>query len=104
MVRQSGRSNSPTTPENFPTQAPLPSGDYSYTVEIVMQMQMTMGRLLEAVEGLKGDSKEHGKELSALSKEVHGYKVGLRWVIGTCAVIGGIIGWAITAYISAHPK
>jgi len=65
-----------------------------------MQMQQTMGRLLEAVEGLKSDSKEHRTALGNLSKEIHGYKVGVRWVIGTCIVIGGVIGWAVNAYIS----
>ena len=105
MVRQPARSNAPTTPENYPIQSPptAPSGDYSYTLEIVMNMQVTMGRLLEAVESLKADSKEHRSGLTDLAKEVHGYKIGIRWVIGVCIVIGGIVGWAVNAYISSHP-
>jgi len=39
-----GKSTNLTTPEAFPTTAPqLPSGDYSYTLEVVMAMQATLG-------------------------------------------------------------
>ncbi|MDR3574681.1 MAG: hypothetical protein P4L50_12520 [Anaerolineaceae bacterium] len=95
------RSNKPTTPEDFPTQSPLqPSGDYSYTLEIVMQMKESMGRLLEAVDGLKTDSREHRAELKTISQEIHGFKVGARWVIAVCLGFGALIGWAVTTYIS----
>jgi hypothetical protein len=94
------RSTRPTTPENFPTQSPQPSGDYSYTLEIVMHMKESVGRLLEAVDSLKADSREHRNELKVISQEIHGAKVGLRWVLGVCVAFGGIIGWAITTYIS----
>jgi hypothetical protein len=95
-------SDKPTTPEGFPTQSPQqPSGDYSYTLEIVMHMKESMGRLLEAVDGLKADSKEYRSELKTISQEIHGAKVGFRWVIGVCLTFGALIGWAITTYISA---
>jgi hypothetical protein len=98
------RSNKPTTSEEFPTQSPQPSGDYSYTVEIVMKMQQTMGALTEAVNGLKEDSKEYRAELKILGKEFHGAMVGVRWVIAVCVGFGALIGWAITTYISATHK
>jgi len=98
------RSGKATTPEDFPTQSPLPSGDYSYTVEIVMKMQQSMGALTEAVQGLKEDSKKYRSELKTLGKEFHGVKVGVRWVIGVCLAFGGLIGWAINTYISATHK
>jgi hypothetical protein len=98
------RPGQPTTPEAFPTQSPLPSGDYSYTVEIVMKMQQTMGTLTEAVNSLKEDSREYRTELKTLGKEFHGVKVGVRWVIGVCLAFGGLISWAITTYISATHK
>ena len=96
------RSNKPTTPEEFPTQSPVqPSGDYSYTLEIVMHMKESMGRLLEAVESLKTDSREYRAELKTISQQIHGFKVGARWVIAVCLGFGALIGWAITTYISA---
>jgi len=94
-----GRSNTPTTPEEYPTTSFAPSGDYSYTLEIVMQMQVTMGKLLEAVETLKADSKEHRKELKDIGKDIHGAKVGSRWVIGVCVALSGALGWIVKAYL-----
>jgi hypothetical protein len=95
------RSAKLTTPEDYPTQSPLPSGDYTYTVEIVMKMQQTLGALTEAVNSLKEDSREYRAELKTLGKEFHGAKVGVRWVIGVCVGFGTLIGWAITTYLSA---
>jgi len=98
------RSSKTTTPEDSPTQPSLPSGDYSYTLEIVMNMQRSLGSLLEAVNSLKEDSKEYRAELKTLGKEFHGAKVGVRWVIGVCLGFGSLIGWAISTYISATHK
>jgi hypothetical protein len=93
-----------STPEDFPTQPLQPSGDYSYTLEIVMQMQLTMGKLLEAVDSLKNDSKEYRAELKKIGQDIHGAKVGFRWVVGVCLTAGAVIGWAVNTYISATHK
>jgi len=99
------RSNKPTTPEDFPAQSPpQPSGDYSYTLEIVMNMQLGMGKLIEAVDALKADSKEHREALREIDKEIHGAKVSFRVIIGVLLAIVGLIGWGITTYISATHK
>src|SRR5271154_2178243 len=74
----------------IPTNSPPPSGDYSYTLEIVMQVQVTMGKLMEALETLKADSREHRAELKTISQDVHGAKVGFRWVVGVCVFFGGL--------------
>jgi hypothetical protein len=103
-TKRSPHYNEPTTPENFPTTSSAPSGDYSYTLEIVMHMKESMGRLLEAVEGLKTDSKEYRDELKTIGKEIHAAKVGFRWAVGLCMGFGALIGWAITTYISATHK
>lgn len=90
-----------TTPEDYPAPSPLPSGDYSYTVEIVMNMQQTLGGLVEAVHSLKEESKEHRAELKELGKEFHAAKVLVRWLIAIAIGLGGVIGWAVNAYIAA---
>ncbi len=64
-----------------------------------MHMKESMGRLLEAVEGLKADSKEHRDELKVIGKEIHGAKVALRWVIGVCVGLSGLLGWIAKAYL-----
>jgi len=99
------QSSKPTTPEDFPAQAPpLPSGDYSYTLEIVMNMQHTLGGIGEAVKSLKEDSKEYRAELKELGKDLHAAKTLVRWLIAIAVGLGGIIGWAVNAYIAATHK
>jgi len=93
-----------TTPEDFPVQPLEPSGDYSYTLEIVMRMQHTLGGLVEAVNSLKEASREYRDELKDLGKEFHAAKVLVRVLIAVAVGLGGIIGWAINAYIAATHK
>ncbi len=90
------------TPEDYPVQSPQPSGDYTYTVEIVMKMQETMGGLKEAVEGLKADSRAHGDELKNMSKELHGYKMVGRVIAGAAVGAVGLFGWVIKLWVDYH--
>jgi len=100
--KRAGRSNAPTTPEEFPTTSFVPSGDYAYTVEIVMKMQHAMGQLTEAVGGLKSDMKELRGEVSKLGKDIHAAKVVVG-VVGTL-IAGAIafVGWLVEAYLDYH--
>ena len=75
-----------------------PSGDYSYTVELMATIQHTLGRLTEAIESLKAQSKEHGNELKTIGKDVYAAKaVGrtLLWVVG---VVGTFLCIILAAY------
>ncbi|MBZ5605776.1 MAG: hypothetical protein LAO79_26035 [Acidobacteriia bacterium] len=92
------------TPEEYSVASPasLPSGDFSYTLEIVMRMQESMGRLTEAVASLKDQSKSHGEKLEAIGKDVHAFKVTVSVVGGLIVIIGGIIAWLVNTYISTH--
>ena len=94
------RSTVPTTPEAYPTTPPvLPSGDYTYTVEIVMNMQQTLGKLTEAVDSLKEQSKEQATEIRGIGKDVHAAKVVIS-VVGAL-IVGAIafVGWVAKAYL-----
>jgi hypothetical protein len=78
-----------------------PSGDYTYVLEIVMNMQNTMGKLTEACESLKTASKSHGEKLEQIGKDVHAAKV----VGGFVALIAAVIGWIAheaILYLSHH--
>lgn len=91
-----------STPADYPVTAPpqnYASGEYSYILEIVMNMQSAMGRLTEAVDSLKDQSKEQGKELKTVSSDVHAAKVVVS-VVGAI-VIGllGFLGWVAKAYL-----
>jgi len=54
------RATPPPPFAEVPTPQTYPSGDYSYILEIVMGMQGAIGKLTEAVEGLKHQSSKHG--------------------------------------------
>ncbi len=71
-----------------------------------MNMQMSMGKLTEAVESLKGQVKDHGTEIKAISTDIHTAKTTLK-VIGAILAAGlAFAGWAlnkgIDAYVSSH--
>ena len=100
--RRTARTDKPTTPEGFPTQSPQPSGDYSYTLEIVMNMQLALGKLIEAVDSLKADSREHREALKNIEKEIHGAKMSFRFLIGVFVAFAAVVGWIVTTYISVH--
>ena len=71
--RQEEESRRSTTAEDvtIPDPPRLPSGDYSYTVELVGSMQHQLGKLTQAVESLTAQSREHGDELKKLSQALH---------------------------------
>src|SRR5207245_1759622 len=87
------------TPEAYPTtpQQQLPSGDYSYTLEAVMGMQATLGKLTEAIETMKGSIKAQGEKLESVARDVHTAKVVMWVVIGLMSFLGGIGGIALKA-------
>ena len=75
-----------TTPEAFPTTAPqVPSGDYSYTLEVCMQMQRTLGQVEQAIKTLSDDFKEERKKLNRLSHII--YAAGVVGTIGLAILV-----------------
>lgn len=91
----------PITPENTPTTPPAlsyPGADYSYTVELVGTIQHELGKLTEAVNSLKEQSKETGKKLDDVRMDVHAAKAAgktLLWVVG---IVGTLLGLFLAAY------
>jgi hypothetical protein len=102
---------SATTPEDFPTNPPrqLPSGDYSYTVELVGSINRELGHLAEAVNGLKEQSKDRDKkhdelvkEIRAVALDVHGAKAAGKALLWVVSIIGAILGICAGAYLQAQ--
>jgi len=100
------RSVAPTTPEAFPTTSPQPSGDYTYTLEVVMGMQKTLGELTQAVRTLTDQVKEHSTKLEGACRDIHAAKIALG-VIGvivlSAASVLGFIAKAAIDYFSRIP-
>ncbi len=112
--KESGKPSRPprtaqTTPEDYPTTSSgHPSGDYSYTVELVGTIQHTLGKLTEAVESLKGQSKGHGEKLEQIGKDVHAAKVLLGFCGAAIVAVGTVASLLIKAlldyYVRLHAK
>jgi|SRR5450432_3892752 hypothetical protein len=79
-----------TTPESYNTTPQFPSGDYSYTVELVGSIQNQLGKLTEAVNGLSEKTKSHGEKLDSVCKDVHVAKVILAIIGAVILAFGGI--------------
>jgi hypothetical protein len=106
MAKETRDPRTATTPTRFAETTPpqsFPSGDYTYILEIVMNMQVTMGKLVEAVDSLKGVSKSHAEKLDQIGKDVHASKVVVGVVGGLILAVGAVIAWLVNTYISTHP-
>jgi hypothetical protein len=105
---QGQQSQATTTPEAYPTapQPPnYPSGDYSYTVELVGSIQNQLGKLTQAVESLTDRSKSHGEKIDEATRDIHVAKVILGIIGGLVAIAVTFIGIAFKAYLDhAWPK
>jgi len=77
----------------------MPSADYSY-FEIVMQLHATMGKLTEAVDGLKETQKEHSEKLDRLSHQVYAAIVVLTLLGGVLWYFASSINSLVTQLIS----
>jgi len=96
-MRDRGRDKDATTPPRMPDTTPpaYPSGDFSYTLEVVMEMQKAVGKLTEAVDTLKQQSGNHDSKLDGIGKDVHAAKVGLKIIMGVFVVSGTILGFLL---------
>jgi hypothetical protein len=97
-----------SVPTKFPdTTPPLPSGDYSYTVELVGSIQHQLGKLTEAVSVLSERTKGHGDKLDQACRDIHVAKVILSILGGLFAILVTFAGIAFKAYLDhawAVPK
>jgi hypothetical protein len=92
-----------TVPTRFAeTNPPLPSGDYSYTVELVSTMNHQLGKLTEAVDSLKDQSRSHGQEIREISRDIHTFKVTATIVGAILAAAIAFAGWAINKGVDAY--
>lgn len=88
MAKETRDSRTATTPTRFAETTPpqsFPSGDYTYILAIVMNMQVSMGKLMEAVESLKEQAKDNRSKLERLSHIL--YATG---VVGTVLLAIGV--------------
>jgi hypothetical protein len=94
-----------TTPQRFAETTPplTPSSDYTYVLETVMRMQHGLGKLDEAVTGLKERQVEQGKKLDTISKQIYAAIVLLAVVGAVLTFFARSINDAITNRLLASP-
>jgi len=103
--RSSRPASGPASSDDFPVTSSYTGhhpGALGY-VELVADIQNRLGRLTEAVETLKEQSKEHGTELRGIGKDLHAAKM----VGGLLVLAASAVGWVIhevVQYLSAHAK
>ena len=86
MARERSKPDSPVAPpSDFAITSPQPSGDYSYTLEVCMQMQKTLGQVEQAVKTLAEDFREERKKVNRLSHII--YAAGVVGTIGLAILI-----------------
>ncbi len=101
MPEKTARSQRIATPPPEIQATTPPSGDYSYTVELVARIENQLGKVTEAIESLKLDVRQHSADLKSIGNDVHGTKVAVKvaaWLIGiflTILTLGWTIAWAI---------
>jgi phosphoenolpyruvate carboxylase len=96
--RQKTQTQTQTTPEAYPaapSQQQLPSGDFSYILEIVMNMQTSMGKLIEAVDALKDRAKDQDRKQEEVKNEVRGVAQDVHAAKVTLGVVGALVTAAI---------
>jgi hypothetical protein len=80
-----------TTPTSFPETTPpaYAQPGHDFTLQAVIQMQKSIGELCAKTDRLISDVKSHGDKID-------GIRLTLAWVAGGAAVVGVIVGAAIT--------
>jgi hypothetical protein len=110
-MRDKGQQPKETTPPRMPDITPpvYPSGDYSYTVDLVGSINREIGKLNEAVNGLKEQSKDREKkhdelvrEIRAVALDVHGAKSAGKALLWVMSILGAFIGICAGAYLQAR--
>ncbi|MBU4233509.1 MAG: hypothetical protein KJ822_17770 [Proteobacteria bacterium] len=94
-----------SVPTNLPKTPPqeyvLP--EHSFTLQAIMEIQKSIGKLTQAVETLTEDSKKNGVKLDDISHKVYAAQVTIKVVGGILSVISGVVlvlfwkFWAIIA-------
>ena len=66
----------------------------------MMENQIAVGKLTEAVNALKDSAKDHGGELKQISKDIYAAKVIISVIGGLILFVSRAIAWLVNTYIS----
>ncbi len=90
MALESNPRERDETPSRFPsTPTPVPSSDYSFTLQAIMEMQKAIGGLTQSVSTLTKQSEDQGRKVERISHII--YAAG---AVGT--IFAGTAVWLLS--------
>ena len=101
------RTAATTTPDDYPVAPPpskLAAVDHSFVLQAIMEVQVSIGKLTEAVETLKAQSASHGAKIEELGRDVHAAKITIRVVGVLLTAAIALAGWLIKSGITEVVK
>lgn len=88
--RPGRRSEVKDPPREFPQTPPPQPTDWSWSLQMLMELQKTVGKLSQSVEMLTRQNKEHEKKLDKISHGIYAAVVVL-------SVVGAVLLWLLNA-------
>jgi hypothetical protein len=97
--------NDPTkesSPGSLPESTPprYPMTDYSFTLQVVMELQKSVGALTEAVNTLKVQGEKHATKLDSISHRIYAFGA----IIAIVAFVANIFAPSLLAGLKAFLK
>ena len=77
-------------PNEFPEMPPPQLTDWSWSLQMLMELQNTVGKLSQSVEMLTRQNKEHEKKLDRISHRIYAAVVVL-------SIVGAVLLWLLHA-------
>lgn len=88
--RSGERDKAERPPDEFPETTPPQLADWSWSLQMLMELQKTVGELSRSVETLTEQSKEHDRKLNQISHRIYA-------AVAVLTVFGGVLLWILNA-------
>lgn len=89
------------TPQSFPEVTPpnYPSPDHSFTLQAIMEMQKSLGKLEQAVITLTEESKKNGEKIDDISHKIYGAKYFISGICIVITAVGVLVGYLLKVIV-----
>ena len=88
--RRGRQDEAESPPDEFPETPPPQLADWSWTLQMLMELQRTVGELSQSVETLTRQSKEHDKKLDRISHRIYA-------AVAVLTILGAALLWLLNA-------
>ena len=88
--RSGRREKAESPPDEFPETPPPQLTDWSWTLQMLVELQRTVGELSQSVETLTRQSREHDKKLDRISHRIYA-------AVAVLTILGATLLWLLNA-------